>query len=380
MGKLVMGYWDCPFCGSQGIAGNVVNCPSCGRARGEVKFYMKNVQEGETREADERGDIEYLSEEQAKYVSKNPDWYCSFCNSLNSDNAAFCGNCGASRENSESNYFEMLKKKQERDAAELAARPQPASAERAQPRSRKPLFILLAVLAAIVGIFMYMNGNKTAGDLKVTALEWTRVINIENNVQYSESGWELPNTAELTKTQREIHHYDSVLDHYESREVQRSRRVIDHYETYYTYTDKGNGAFEEVAHERPVYETEYYTETVQQPVYRQEPRYADKYYYTIWRWGPDHDLEASGTDHNTAWPEVTLGENEREGTRREQYLFTVEHTKDTKEGPATYSLAESDWMNINVGDQIFITAKRSGADPYISDEKGNRVTDLRRVR
>ena len=51
MSKLVMGYWDCPFCGSKGIRGDVVNCPSCGRARGDVQFYMKDYTEGETREA-----------------------------------------------------------------------------------------------------------------------------------------------------------------------------------------------------------------------------------------------------------------------------------------------------------------------------------------
>ena len=96
MSKLVMGYWDCPFCGSKEIRGDVVNCPSCGRARGEVQFYVKGYTEGTSLMEDE------------KKVSKNPDWYCSFCNSLNSDNAQFCGNCGASRADSESNYFQML--------------------------------------------------------------------------------------------------------------------------------------------------------------------------------------------------------------------------------------------------------------------------------
>ncbi len=378
MGKLVMGYWDCPVCGSKGIAGNVMNCPSCGRARGDVQFYMKNVAEGESREENERGDIEYLSEEQAKYVSKNPDWYCSFCNSLNSDNAETCSNCGASRENSEANYFEMLKKKQEREAAELAARPA-SPAARTAPSSKKPLLIILAILAVIVGVFVYLNGNKTSSDLKVSSVGWTRIINIEANKQYSESDWNLPDGAELVNQKQEIHHYDSVLDHYESREVQRSRQVVDHYETYYTYKDRGNGTFEEISHERPVYTTEYYTETVREPVYVQVPRYATKYYYTIWRWKPERDAEASGEDHNAAWPELNLAENEREGQRREEYRFTVEHTG-KKEAPVTYRLAESAWRNVNPGDPIFITAKRSGADPYISDAKGNKIADLERVR
>lgn len=370
MPKLVMGYWDCPFCGSKGIRGDVVNCPSCGRARGDVQFYMKGYEEGETREENERGDVEYLSEEQAKYVSKNPDWYCSFCNSLNSDNAQFCGNCGASRADSESNYFQRLEERKAREAAEATANQAP------QKQSRKLLFILLAIVLVIVGVFVWRNGNKTAGDLNVTALNWVRNINIEENRMFSESGWELPDGAKQTDAKKELHHYDQVLDHYEDVQVRRSRQVVDHYETYYTYSDNGNGTYSEIPHERPVYTTEYYTETVKQPVYRSVPRYATKYYYDIWRWTPSRDVTASGDDHNAAWPEYTLAENEREGQRTETYRFTVEHTEKKKEGAATYRLAESDWMNINVGDQIYITAKRSGANPYISDAKGNKIAEL----
>ena len=367
-----MGYWDCPFCGSKGIRGNVVNCPSCGRARGEVQFYMKDHTEGDTREENERADVEYLDEEQAKYVSKNPDWYCSFCNSLNSDNAQFCGNCGASRADSESNYFGMLQKKKEREAAEEAAQPQTA---RPQVRSRKPLYILLAVVAALVLFFVWMNGNKTSGDLKITQIDWARTIDIEENRMFSESGWELPAGAEQTDARNELHHYDSVLDHYENVEVQRSRQVIDHYETYYTYSDNGNGTFSEIPHERPVYGTEYYTETVQQPVYRQVPRYATKYYYNIWRWVTSRTASASGQDHDTRWPDPALGENEREGQRGETYRFSVENVKKASD-TAVYRVDETTWKGLNVGDLVHITAKRSGSDPYLSDEKGNKIADL----
>ena len=377
MSKLVMGYWDCPFCGSKEIRGDVANCPSCGRARGDVQFYMKGHSEGKTREENERTDVEYLNEEQAKYVSKNPDWYCSFCNSLNSDNAQFCGNCGSSRADSESNYFQMLQKKKEREAAENAAQPQPAQAP--AKRSRSPLTIFLVILLAIIGIFVWMNGNKTSGDMAVTGLNWVRNINIEENRMFSESGWTLPDGAEQTNARNELHHYDSVLDHYESREVRRSREVLDHYETYYTYSDNGNGTFTEVAHDRPVYTTEYYTETVQEPVYVQVPRYQTKYYYNIWRWTPSRDVTASGDDHNTAWPEVTLGENEREGKRTEQYTFTVENRKKAGE-TFVYQLAESDWMNVNLNDSLYITSKRTGANPYISDAKGNKIADLVRLK
>ena len=60
MSKLVMGYWDCPFCGSKEIRGDVTNCPSCGRARGDVQFYMKDHAESQTREQGDTADIEYV--------------------------------------------------------------------------------------------------------------------------------------------------------------------------------------------------------------------------------------------------------------------------------------------------------------------------------
>ena len=66
MPNLVMGYWDCPYCGNKGNRGDVANCPACGRARGDVQFYMKGYNEGEIREENERADVEYLDEEQAK--------------------------------------------------------------------------------------------------------------------------------------------------------------------------------------------------------------------------------------------------------------------------------------------------------------------------
>ena len=373
MSRIVMGYWDCPVCGNKGIAGNVMNCPSCGRARGDVQFYMKDGAENTTREADERGDIEYLTEEQAQEIGKNPDWYCSFCNSLNKDNAAFCTNCGATREASESNYFDQLKKRKEAEAAEKAAQPQ---VRPPKTKSRAPFFLIAAlVLLAIFGI-RYLSGNNTASGMKVTGIQWSRTIPIEQNIEYTESDWSVPAGGTLVSQKTELHHYDQVLDHYEDVEVQRSREVIDHYETYYTYTDNGNGSFEEVPHERPVYETEYYTETESRPVYVPVPRYQTKYTYTIRRWTPTREVTASGGTHETYWPETQLASDEREGqNRRESYTFTV---ADEQGKAQVWQLAESDWMAVNPDDSLTISTPRTGGDSWIVDGQGNRSAQIRR--
>jgi len=371
MGKIVMGYWDCPVCGNKGIAGNVMNCPACGRARGDVKFYMKNNADVTGRDAENRGDIEYLSEEQKQQIGDNPDWYCSFCNSLNKDHAAFCSNCGASRESSESNYFDQLKKRQEAEQAEKAAQPQPRTQ---QPKKKSRLPLLLVIAVVVIGLFVWwMNGSDTHGDLRVTELAWSRTIPVEQNIQYTESGWEIPAGGQEVRRERAIHHYDQVLDHYENVEVERSREVLDHYETSYTYSDRGNGSFEEVEHQTPVYRTEYYTETVSQPVYVPVPRYQTRYTYTIWRWTKTREANASGrgSDHEAAWPDPALAEDEREGTNRtESYTFSV---VDPKDKTTTWRLAEDDWRKIEVGNQLTITTQHGSGESWIVDAKGNRL-------
>ncbi len=368
MGKLVMGYWDCPYCDNKGIRGDSAVCPSCGRPRGEVKFYMKNQAQDQERRADDVADIEYVDEETAKYVNRNPDWYCSFCETLNSDNAETCQSCGASRADSEANYFQMLEKKRQREAA------QQRPAEQAQPKKSRLPMILIAIALVIVGLFMYMNGKTTSRDYQITAISWERAIQIEQNVQYHESGWSVPSGGSITDQRTELHHYDSVLDHYEDYEVQRSRQVVDHYETYFTYNDLGNGMFDQVEHERPVYKTEYYTVTESRPVYVQVPRYQTKYYYDIWRWTPSRVATSDGTDHNVYWPDTNLADDEREGRRGEAYRVVIANTKS---GEATrYRVAESDWNGLNAGDAIYFTVTRSGDNPCISDEKGNPIIQL----
>ncbi len=368
MGRTVMGYWDCPVCGNKGVPGNVMNCPSCGRTRGDVRFYMKDGAENTVREENDRGDIEYLNEEQEKEIGKNPDWYCSFCNSLNKDHAAFCSNCGASRESSESNYFDQLKKRQEAEAAEKAAQPQPRETQ-APKKSKLP--VLLIIAAAVVALVLYLRGNNVQGDLTVTDVSWSRTVPIEQNIEYTESDWSVPaGGTEISRAQA-IHHYDQVLDHYEEYEVQRSRQVLDHYETYYTYTDNGNGSFTEVPHERPVYKTEYYTETETRPVYVPVPRYQTKYTYKIWRWTPTREVTASGQDHEAYWPSLGLEENEREGgDSRERYTFTVT----SKKGETTvWRVTEEDWRKIDTGAKLTISTGRGNGESWIVDEKGNQL-------
>lgn len=95
MSKIVMGYFDCKYCGTIKIKGTEKKCPYCGRPKDiKVKHYMS-------------GKVEYLSEDEAKNYGKGPDWGCSFCDSVNSEKDTVCKNCGATREKSSKHYFEV---------------------------------------------------------------------------------------------------------------------------------------------------------------------------------------------------------------------------------------------------------------------------------
>lgn len=358
MGRLIMAYWDCKWCQTTGIPGDKRECPNCSRPRGDVKFYMKNNLEGRTYSEAERNGLEYVEEEKAQTINRNADWYCPYCDSLNSAGASVCKGCGATIEDSEKNYFDIQAdlKEQEQQAA-------PPPLPEKKRSLLKPILIGLGILAVLLLIF-----RPRTKEGSVTKVSWQREIGIEQNNYVAENDWTLPNGADLVSTQSEIHHYDQVLDHYESREVQRSREVLDHYETIYTTKDLGNGYFEEESYQEPVYKTEYYTETVQEPIYVSVPRYQTKYYYNIWRWQECRSVSDSGTGHTEKWPEFTLGDKEREGQHRENYTITVR----TEDEEKTYRIASYNiWQKLNENDEV----KVKGGSKLL-DSDGNEICEL----
>ncbi len=369
MGKLVMGYWDCPVCGNKGIPGIRTSCPSCGRARGEVQFYMKDAKESYT--ADELNDLEQLTEEQEKEMGRNPDWYCSFCNSLNRDNAKVCASCGASREDSEANYFDVLKRKQEKEQAEQDAQPKISS--QAAPKSKKGLMILLVIAAAIIGLVVWMTRPKTQ-TLQVTGQNWERTVSIEQLSPNTDSSWNKPSgdSAVLVDQKQELT-YETVID-YVTREVERTRKVFDHYNVTYRPKDLGNGSFDMEEIRTPVYRDETYTTTEQVPVPRQVPVYKTKYYFR--RWVEVRTAAASGEGHeNVRDPEFELQDGEREGARNGIYTFTVTNDKGEAE---RWSLNQAAWETIRVGDSVQITMTNTGGNPHLTAGDGTEIP-LKRV-
>ena len=330
MGKIVVGCWDCDYCGADRISGEIKICPHCGKPRGkDITFYMA-------------GPKNYVTDPDK--INKNPDWLCPYCNTLNPDDNKFCSACGAAREESEANYFENKEKEKERKEQQEAFKPKEQdTSSRSAARSRLPLFIgLFAALALLVFLLM----PKTKG-LHVDAKSWERSVKVERYQEVQDSSWDLPDGAWNVTSREEVYTYNHILDHYETRTREVSEQVLDGYDTEVEYRDLGNGYYEEIEHQVPRYRTEYHTETYEEPVYVDVPVFAKKYYYSIMKWLYDRDEVTSGTDTEPYYAELALSDTERESGRSEQYWILS--------GDKRYRISYDLWQQIKTGSDIKAT-------------------------
>ena len=377
MGRLVYGYWDCNYCGSKGIRGDNRECPNCGHPRNKsTKFYM-----GEN--------IEYVPADKAGTISRNPDWLCEYCHTLNSDKLIECESCGSPRYESKKDYFDLhedeesIKDCEVEESIESGAindteynpnmsgspslevtkvpteswKTHLETPEPYKPRNKKsfkinPLVLKIALitLASIALVLLLICALKTHDEeMTVSSFSWSRSIKIEKLVTYDESDWTLPVDARLKYTREELKEYQDVFDHYETktRQVQKER-LIGYEQEVSGYRDLGNGMFEEVTKQVAIYETYYEDETYQEPVYRKEPVYAKKYYYEIDRWTYSRSVNTDGVD-NPYWGEYTLGPKERVSEKYEDYtVYLLNEKSEIQSCDVSYSM----WEILNTGDKV----------------------------
>lgn len=384
MGRIVEGVWDCKYCDTTRIRGSITKCPHCGKTRdGYTKFYI----------ADPKN---YVLEEEAQKINKNPDWQCAYCGSLNHEGTNKCYQCGASRDGTELNYFEAVKKYQNEDikrehyfnddidnadeieeSVEVEQEKQEASVQEvsryydeksdikehkintffsALKNHIKPILICFCILA-IIATVVYLCVPKTV-DITVNGVEWSRSIKIEEYKTVLEDDWSIPTGGRLQYTQQEIYTYQKVLDHYETKTRTYTERVLDHYEERVVgHRDLGNGHFEEITSSSPVYRTETKTETYKDPVYISVPVYKTKYYYEIERWVYKTTVNTNGFDKEPIWGEYDYDVYEREGGRSEEYTIQgITKKGKTKE----YELPYEEWNTVNIGDNISLKSNSFG--------------------
>lgn len=386
MSYIVENLWDCQYCGTKGNRGRDYICPNCGKTRDEsVKFYLPDE-----------------ITEYKKPIEQGPDWYCPYCNSYNRHSVNNCKCCGAER--GSKTYFDFQKPQEKFEnytASEnlededefieptfieqeytprqhtpvkinipqtykIYEPPKPQVEKKSKrkfhftwKRAAAVLILLALIITGIAAIPRYKN-------ITVSALDWQREIDIETNTLVQEDDWSVPADAvEVLYTRQEIHHYNKVLDHYKTVTETKSRQVQDGYDVSYTYRDLGNGFSERVEHRTPRYRTEYYTETHEEPVYRDEPVYRTKYYYTVWRYIYSYTVTSSGDDTiEPYWGSYTFVGDQREGGRREKYSVTYLNKKD-KEKTAIANSQEI-WEQMEVGNKYQVKMSLN----YIIEVKG----------
>lgn len=291
MSKLVEGFWDCKYCGTNRIRGSIHECSNCGRARDEdTVFYLDTKH------------ISHVPEKEAIKINRNPDWLCQYCGRLNSDNDKICVSCAAPRTEENLDYFEnRSKKEKEYEQKELEEskffsdelkysfdEPKYSSYNSTENTNHfggnymneksfslmefisdhiKYILITLFIILGVAGLVFLLIPKEE--EITIQGMSWERCIDIEKYQTVDENDWYLPVNARLKYTREEFSHYEDVLDHYETKTREVPKERIVGYEDYVVgYRDLGNGYFEEITNSRPITETYYEKETYQEAVYR----------------------------------------------------------------------------------------------------------------
>jgi hypothetical protein len=356
MGKIVMGYWTCPICGTTGIEGPEETCPNCGSGKDKsVKYYM-----------DPNNPI-YLDD----YKNVGPDWYCSYCGNANKNDITSCVFCGANKKEQSGNYFEVTGLKQDCEFTEneYIEEEQKLDDSIKEPEDYgaladetnlgsdslfnfKKVFswlgpVALVGLAIIAFIFLIIPiFQPKRQNLSIEDYSWTREVRVESLQNVSENGWYVPAGGEVEYTRNEIHHYDDVFDHNETRTRTYNETILIGYDEVITgYSDNGNGTFTELTTSVPKYQTITKTETYLEPIYIQVPVYETKYYYNIDKWLYSHSLKSKGINTNPYWNDTELEELEKIIDKKESYKI---HTINKKGKEKTYELKYDIWNKLRI--------------------------------
>jgi len=245
-----------------------------------------------------------------KRAQAGPDWICNYCGADNPAGNGFCSGCGASRDGT-----------QRRPVIDhLIAPPVPPPAKRTSGLKKGCGVGCLAVLA-LFGFFLYLGTPKKT-ELTVDGFQWSRTIAVQELRPVIEKAWqgEVPSGARVLGSSSEVHHVNHIRTGTRTRTRTVSERVQTGTERVKTGTrDLGNGYFEDVYENRPVYEDRSHEESYEEPVYVDEPVYRKRIRYEIEKWMPSREAKVEGQGRSPLWPDPNLGKKEREGDRQESY-------------------------------------------------------------
>lgn len=333
-----VGRWDCTTCGFKGVKGPETECPNCGADRPKnVKFYM-------AAEEDIVQDPAVL-----RRARGGADWRCSFCGQNNPNDVKICKDCGNPRAASDKQL--AVKTYATKDVPRSGDGTRDLSKpveETPPPKSKKGCFVALGIFSMVIIVLLLLAWNTTI-EVAVEGFEWKQSIQVEEKRNVQEEAWSIPSNGTIVTSFQAIHHYNQVLDHYETR-TRTEQRAVGSEEYVCGQKDLGNGYFEDQYCSRTLYED--YQVDYEEAIYRDEPVYQTKYRYTIDRWFPINSIVTQDKNHVPQWGNtvnIRTNESLREAGRKGVYTIIIQDHK--KENHA-HEIPLSWWQKLEVGDNV----------------------------
>ena len=324
--EYVYEYWDCDKCGHKGIRGDVDRCKNCGSPRNDsTVFYRKEEAEEKVEDAKEAADF-----------AAGPDWLCSFCSTLNSALLGKCRSCGASKEDSQANYFELQAKKEAKQQANQKVEEPPK-------KSNKVLYWVLGIVGFISVLVWW--ANRTSEELyKVNQAYWEITVPVQRYQTARLSDWRdemKGDDIQQIASRKEIRRYEKrqigVKNENYTESVQYQSGSKRECSTSYKSTGSGASKKTTSCKNVPTYSTRQESRTRQVPVYQDFPIFDTKIDYSARLYALFKNEVTKGNDNSPKPPTVTLGTGEKnkpdkQMTALETYLIQLKASA-KKKGP-----------------------------------------------
>jgi len=323
-----IGRWDCAQCGHVGNEGPVTRCEKCGASRPEnVVFYLAD-------------DSEIVNDvNKIKEAKSGADWVCSFCSTHNKVSQTVCQSCGNDRDATDGD--ESLKEK-------VHLFNQKPKSEKKPFRLGKGFKRVLIAIASFFVLFFFLALFTSDIDVTVNGFKWERSIEIEEYKKVIEEDWNIPAGAERIDSYQAVHHYNQIANGTETK-TRTVQKQVGTEQVKIGEKDLGNGYFEDIYEDRPVYED--VEETYEVTKYKQIPVYKTKYKYSVFRWKNAGTQEAKDNKKPAYWPEDNrLGDTNkfRVKKRDEEYFLLLDCEGEANTVVVDFKL----WEDTNTGDTL----------------------------
>jgi hypothetical protein len=352
------GKWKCPGCGEVN-RGAVTQCAQCGATRDEnTKFFL------------DEDAPEVTDQEELRKAEAGADWVCEYCGNASSALSPTCTGCGAPRSQKEKKHGDVIPLGAPA-AGPAAPGPAPAGPGAAGPllglgMGAVGIFLLLScLLCSVTSWLLFHTKSDTA---TVTQVSWERTVAVEDLRPTRREAWDgAPQGAYDVSHRREQRGTRRVQTgthtEYASEQVRTGTRhvVVGH-------RDLGNGHFEDVTRDEPIYTTRQVPRQV--ATYVDEPVFGEKYFFTLDEWQVVRTERKKGGTDGPAWPPVALDGKEREGARSELYLVTL---RGTSAGERTLRAGDQEvWSRLQPGSTWRVDYSAAGRFDVL-DAGGNRL-------